>query len=407
MPSDNTKVLRIACNASPPEEEPKINIFKASINLDCLFGHLFRDLYDQDLPETNYLGNHYLLFLTKDGHFRFNGSGVGAHKEAKISESKTFGKAFCRWYLQEYCNVTYFHHIDHILDRTIEIDGICYRLERKRNRRGDIPDYLCSFSKSYDAQTIFLGEAKGSQTKAAMSTNPEKYFLSKKFMEWNEQFKRMHLVDKENNELRIKGYLVATFLGNENHLNCETTVLAEDPFTPGNTPISPAASLALRRTTIAGHYASLFHKLGLPQLSQALRRSITPYRLPASYYQGELSVLETWTTDIISVAEHEFVGVFFYPPAIPRHYIRLSDLEQLQEGLQAPELMFLGLHRKIFDQVLRIVEVGPEAADEVMDLSEVTGSDPNITPEAHSTIFRDGSILAPLEHFRHLGNLSR
>ena len=100
---------------------PNINSAKGQIEIDIpqVCHHLYLDTYGYTPPDPNPAYGLYAPMFTSGPELRVTGEGLGSHKEAKIGEYNKFGKAFCRWFLYEHCNITYFAHMDQILGNKI------------------------------------------------------------------------------------------------------------------------------------------------------------------------------------------------------------------------------------------------------------------------------------------------
>jgi hypothetical protein len=166
------------------------------------------------------------------------------------------GQAFCTYFLYEICGITYFAHMDKVLDKTTHpaFDGMSLR----RIAKGDVPDYLCAKS----VLNPFIGEAK------ARFSNIK--FTSSAFEDWREQFNRIEVLDKRNIRKNLKRFIVATkFTTKINLPKNKSKLLAEDPDVLGDENLRQD-EVGLERGCIAIHYARLVSKLGLNLLSQSL-----------------------------------------------------------------------------------------------------------------------------------------
>src|SRR5262249_6066029 len=130
---------------------------KIDVRIRRLCHHMFLDTYGRIAPQPNPLFQLHFGLLTNSPQLEYVVGALGSHKEAKVAESMRLGKAFCRWFLDQHFQFTYFGHMDDLLDKTPlpQYNNIkVIRIAKK-----DTPDYLCADS----TNRIFLAEAKGRQ----------------------------------------------------------------------------------------------------------------------------------------------------------------------------------------------------------------------------------------------------
>src|SRR4051794_18732293 len=103
------KVLRLELNNFPCvpiklRTDPAVDsaVREVKVKLANIWHQHFLDTYGAipSLPSVETV--FYESLLLTDPYFRFRGNGLGAHKEAKIGEYNKMGRAFCRWFLQEF-----------------------------------------------------------------------------------------------------------------------------------------------------------------------------------------------------------------------------------------------------------------------------------------------------------------
>jgi hypothetical protein len=243
------KLLRTARTSSTAKTE-------FTIDLARLYHHYYTDSYGVNPPNPNHANFEYLHFLSAVNDFRFLGNGPAASEGKKRTISMDLGQAFCRYFLYEFCGITYFAHMDKVLDKPAHaaFNGITV----KRITNGDAPDYLCSISPNQP----FIGEAKGRFSNIS--------FSSRSFADWRNQFNRIAIYDSAGIQKRLKGFIVATkFTTDKNRASNKSKVFAEDPNTPGEEFLKDN-SFGLGRGCIAIHYSRLLSKLGLGLLSSSL-----------------------------------------------------------------------------------------------------------------------------------------
>lgn len=314
--------------------------------------------------------------------FRFDGAGLASHKEAKIGEHNRLGKAFCRWFLHEHCDVTYFAHLDEVLGRGPL--PACPQFRIERCERGDTPDYLCAGA----ASGPYLAEAKG--TGKAVS------FTSAKFAGWRRQFGRVAMIDTQGQTYSVKGYLVATRMVAASKPQANSALLAEDPRSAGERPIEDIDGTAQLRSAIAArHYADIFTKLGQPLLATALQLGIP---LP----QSIVPTASLWRCLVPPAQGREFIGGFFAPPEQwpTFHYDAVGHLHARKWNLAANNIPFFGLERGVARSLEAIARRRDGLAYSVVE-SFFEGQRP-----WDLSALRDGSAFDPLDYFAYEGEVA-
>lgn len=369
--------LRTSSSASTPVAE-------VSVRMADLFNHLYQDSFQEFIPTLNPLSALYTPLFSGQRELRLSGGGLGTHKEVKVGEYNKFGKAFCRWFLHEHCDMAFFAHMDHVLDKSF-IPGYGVRLERVDE--GDTPDYFCARS----SRKIYLAEAKG-------SSSPIK-FSHKKFTSWREQFGRVTVVDGTGRNYWLKGYIVATYLACEKDRPAVRSILlAEDPRSAGDAPMdnSPDFTAGLGEMVISNHYASIMEKLRQPLMAVALRHRLTMGDdVRVSY--------AIWRCLVPPAQEVEYVGGYF-----PSHHLPFnttSDLLGIWDrnipvvpplNLAAEKHVFFGLELEKFKALEEVVRKGFTSPDRI-NPSGVTIKRNEAPPDM--SMLLDGSVMAPLDYF--------
>lgn len=104
--------LRISGSANVPVDE----IF---VNLARLYHHYYLDTYGCTPPNPDPAQFEYLRFLSKTQDFKIIGEGLGVSTASRRHRSTELGQAFCRWFLHDHMNITYFAHMSQILDKQL------------------------------------------------------------------------------------------------------------------------------------------------------------------------------------------------------------------------------------------------------------------------------------------------
>ncbi|SDD86364.1 hypothetical protein SAMN04488104_10851 [Algoriphagus faecimaris] len=349
-----------------------------TVDLARLYHHYYTDSYGVNPPNPNHANFEYLHFLSAANDFRFLGVGPAASEGKKRNMSMDLGQAFCRYFLYEFCGITYFAHMDKVLDKPAHaaFNGITV----KRISKGDAPDYLCSISPDQP----FIGEAKGRFSNIA--------FTSAAFTEWRNQFKRIAIYDSSGSQKKLKGYIVATkFTTDTNRASNKSKVFAEDPETNGDGFLGDS-SFGLGRGCIAIHYSRLLSKLGLGLLSSSLEGGfVVPEQLSFT--------LPVWRCNYEPLKGELFVGGFF------------SDTEpqmtKTSEGtvifypnvlkLGIPTPTFFGVSVKAMKAIRQTCLGKWELLSEIPQLEDTQYRPSNLA------WLRDGSISGGLEFFELVG----
>lgn len=364
-------LLRTASNQNIPETE-------FTVDLARLYHHYYTDSYGVNPPNPNHSNFEYLNFLSSVNDFRFLNNGPAASVGKKRNISMDLGQAFCRYFLYEFCGITYFAHMDKVIDKLAHpaFNGISIR----RIAKGDVPDYLCSSSPNKS----FIGEAKGRFSNIS--------FTSDKFSKWRDQFNRIAIYDNSGTQKKLKGFIVATKFTTEKQKSSDKSKLfAEDPETPGEVFLNENSE-GLGRATIAMHYSRLLSKLGLNLLSSSLESGfVVPEDLSFN--------LPVWRCNFEPLKGELFVGGFFseQEPQLTKTnsetYIFYPNILKL--GVPSPS--FFGISVRVMKR-LRQLSHGYWNL-----LSEIPQLDDSEYRPSNLAWLRDGSISGALDFFEFIG----
>lgn len=334
------------------------------VNLSKLYHHYFIDSYGRIPFVASHTKFEYLNFLDNCGDFRFLKDRVSTSVGQKRIISTHLGQAFCRYFLYEFCGITYFAHMDKILDKELHpaFDG----MKIKRIAKGDVPDYLCakSVTKSY------ITEAKGRFKNIS--------FTSSEFDKWREQFQRIKVYDKNDITKVLKGYIVGTKLTTTEHKSTNRSkIMAEDPKTIGDEDMNENDN-GIGLGCISIHYSNIISKLGLQVLSLSLAEGVVisedlKYSLPV------------WECNYPTLKGERFIGGYF------------GDIEQNNLKLGFSDPSFFGISENIFKTLKRVCLGNWNLLSELRELPD-TGFRPD-----NLSWLRDGSITGSLEFFEFVG----
>lgn len=346
---------------------------ETSVFLADLYHHYYLDKHGLAPPDPDPANFEYLPHLSSTTDYRYRGGGLGVSPGHRRTTSNEMGQAFCRWFLHDHANITYFAHISDFLNRPL--DPRFGSLKLLRSAPKDVPDYVCAD----DFQRVFIAEAKGTYSSVD--------FGNSLFQSWRDQFNRIEVRDSSGRLVSFKGFVVATRFATESKPSIRTTVCAEDPNTPGEPP--PGASEIGRQIglrTIALHYARVAEILDQPVLAASLASGfLVP---PELQFIGF-----SWRFVMGPLQGERFIGGYFANNGEPRI---VKDGDRFQFGppnplqLGSPRPTFFGLHEKAFRAIAEIARRGLDRAADMPRL-------PAIRFYSAISMLRDGSTISPLE----------
>lgn len=370
------KMIELRMNKFPVipndlRKDPKKNIpvTNVDVNIAELCHHMYIDSHGE-VSTDSYLFQHYKSLITNDGYLRFKGNGLGSHTEARRYESNIWGKAICRWFLYKYFNITFFAHMDHILDKEV-ISKAFGSLHVERSAKGDTPDYFCAES----VNKFFIAEAKGRRWGSNID------FSSESFKKFRDQFKRINVKDNSGVSVSIKGFIVATKFANEENQKKRSfpIIFAEDPRSKGE--IREQYSEDFGRMIISSHFATILDKIELHPLSEALKLD---FLLP----KGQTMVIQIWECTFLE-------GVEFVGNVIPKLFFP-SISEVMLNTLfikDSKSLTFFGLELGVLKKLLEVGKKGREYIDELLLYHDIDSSLP-------ISFLRDGTLLSPIHYMK-------
>jgi hypothetical protein len=356
-------------------------IGEIEVDLARLYHHHYLDTRGTEPPNPDPTQFQHLSLLLPTSDFRVRGDGFGTHSAYRQHVSNELGQAFCRWFLDEYLNVTYFAHMEHVLNRGSQPDFGGARVERVKS--GDTPDYLCA----RDRNSVSLAEAKGRV--ASIS------FTNAKFKEWREQFDRVIVKDSGGTPRSVKGYIVATRFAMESAPYVNSQIFAEDPESQGEGALRDDPSLG--DMVIALHYSTIAAKLRQPILSAALETGVRvseEIQFPATVWEILLPPYE----------KKRFVGGYFAgPDGVAPVQIKNGNLHFLPVDplrIDFAPGTFFGVEESVFQAICAMARSRETG---VIDLNPIPR--PVFFYSAISYL-RDGSIIGPVDFFRPLQRIA-
>lgn len=364
--------------------DPIQNIAGTTIRLPLksLLHHMYLDSHGIQHPSPDVLLAGIAPLLTETEDLRFRGSGLGAHKEARIAEMNKWGRACCRWFLHDHCRVPFFLHLSQVLDRTLPKAFAESRVMRLA--AGDTPDYFCARS----TDRYYFAEAKGTEHSVGFGT--------KAFAAWRKQFTRVGLRrESPFGLIAVKGWIVATRLASDRYSKrVRSAMYVEDPLTPGESS-SDDERWRPGRLVIAHHYGSILEKLRLPFYAHALREGVGIARdltFPAGIWRCRIPPLDG----------HEFVGGYFglrstvpdwlldlEPFLPPRAWRRSRSALDLSLG----GAQFFGLELSRFKVLREAISGNLERLD------DIRMGDAEMGDLGDLSILGDMTVWAPLDYF--------
>lgn len=356
--------------------DPKQNVplDEIPVDLGSLYHHYYMDSYEISPPNPNPAEFEYLRFLLPTADFRYIQKGPGAGTVKRRSISTEMGQAFCRWFLHEHLGITYFAHMEDVLDRTAHpaFGGICI----KRSQRGDVPDYLCAQSSKHS----YIAEAKGRYS----SIN----FANTEFQEWRDQFTRIQVEDAKGNLLSLKGYISATRFATETRPSRFTTIYVEDPVTPGEQNPEFQGIRQLGIGTVALHYSTPLLKLGLRLLSAGL---LEGFVVPADLSFGVI----IWKCLVPPLTGVEFAGGLYQAGFSASRWFgtKESQIESLMH-LGRPVGTFFGVRLDILRQIRQAL------LGDWNELGRLPILDIRASRPSQLNWLRDGTVSGPEDFFQ-------
>jgi hypothetical protein len=348
-----------------------------SVPLASLYHHYYLDSHGKVPPDPDPAQFEHLQFLLPTKDFRIQGDGIGKSTSIRRHRSNELGHAFCRWFLHDHLNITYFAHMEHVLRRSLHRAFAGYRVER--TSAGDTPDYFCAES----VDKIFLSEAKGRYSSVS--------FRSAEFNSWRAQFDRVAIKDRAGHARSVKGYIVATRFATETKPTIKSTIFAEDPQTHGDGPLGPEDAFELGATVISAHYADIAAKLNQPILASALSNG---FAVPDEI----LFPVTIWTFQIAPLKGLRFVGGY-YPSgegSLPLREVNGRIIFDVLDPLRLDVARgtFFGVEEKIFRQVIAVARGGTSLVREINHFELIQPFYSAIS------VLRDGSVIGPVEFFQ-------
>jgi hypothetical protein len=366
-------VIPYTLRANPTKNLPTASI---TVGLANLFHHYYLDSFGIVPPQPDPVQFEHVRFLLPCSEFRFQGGGLGVSPAIKRSRSTELGQAFCRWFLHDHLNITYFAHMEHVLDRQLHRAFEGCRIERTAT--GDAPDYFCA----ENANRVFLAEAKGRYSSVS--------FSNQEFTTWRQQFGRVTFLNAAGIPCSIKGHIVATRFATEQSSRVQSGIWAEDPNSPGQRPAGEEDLGEVGRAVIASHYSGIANKLSQPVLAGALATGVP---LPE-----ELAVVGVaWRVLAGPLEGRRFVGGYFSEvdrTPVPREIngrIVFGRPDRLR--LDRPNATFFGVEERIFKQVVGLARARTGQAPEISGF-EQTGFF-----YSGFSVLRDGTAMGPLDWF--------
>lgn len=377
------KIIKLALNKYAPIPDSLQNRSSGSAAIDipidmaALFHHYYLDTRGHAPPDPDPAHFEHLSFFCADPHLRLKGDGIGTSLAFRISRSNDLGQAFCRWFLYTHLNITYFAHMQTLLDKSATtFSG--HRIERIAT--GDTPDYFCAETRS----KVFLAEAKCRRESIS--------FKNAAFSSWRKQFERVVVKDRVGNLRSVKGHIVAVRLAAESDsLRVQSKLFAEDPMSPGNIMLgedSPLGDVIIMR-----HYAEIAAKLSQPILAAALAGDFT--------VPEEIQFLAiVWEFRFGPLAGKRFVGGVYAKQGQNPDFVQAEGglvLRDYPFRLDSPRVTFFGVDEGIFKELTRIARSGRSAVANIHRLQDI--------PFIYSglSVLRDGSAIGPAEFFRVVG----
>lgn len=371
-----TKTLMLGIDKFPASSPHIKNYSKKpkeiAFSIKDLFHHYWLVKYDDNEPHPTVY--EYEKFLAACNDWRFKGAGIGRDKESKRNVSNELGKAFTRWFLYNYENLTYFSPFEEHF-KTKYPDGSYW----EKKTKGDLPDFLCGTND----RDIRLAEAKGRYSSVS--------FTNKEFDEFREQIQRVVLKNSANNLISVKGYISACQWATEETPRTKTKLLVEDPDTDGEFPEQEGYSSSIGLRMISHHYVTVLERLMLHSYAESLQneyRITNPIGHTISVWEVALGPMKgrRFVGGIIDNKQNNNCDCYFHGYNIKSHILR------------PPQIIF-ALDQKIFEHVIIACRNGIDSVEYFPQLDAVAGNNSNIS------IHRDGTLIAPESYMIFVGEI--
>lgn len=309
----------------------------------------------------------YEEFLANCNDWRFKESGIGIDKESKRNVSNELGKAFARWFLYNYENLTYFSPFEYSFNKTYP-DGSFW----EKKTEGDLPDFICG-THDYD---IRLAEAKGRYSSVS--------FTNKEFSSFRAQIQRVVLKNSSKKLVSVKGYISACQWATEDTSRTKTKLLIEDPDTDGEFPPERTYSPYIGLRMISGHYVSVLERLMLNSHAEALKYD---YRIAERIGH----TMAVWEIAVGPMRGKRFVGGLIYDSdsIFPYDYYDYRYRHGRSSLILRKPSTIFALEEKIFRQVIYACINGIDAVEYFQQIDIPLEVDSGIS------IHRDGTLIAP------------
>lgn len=380
------KSVRLALNKFPSvpkslEDPAKKDTALSEIMVDLgdLYTHYYIQSFDRAPPSPNPAYFEHVRHLEPCVPFRFQPKGLGANKSKKGNMSNELGEAFCRWFLMEHLDIVRVARIEDVRGHGALAYAGNVSVEHDDSVEGNAPDYFCVESNGQ----VCLAEAKGTTEAVGFGT--------KKFVEWRKQFDRVKVLGPGGNALSVDGYIIAMRWATDKHgPRVFTTLLAEDPRTPGDQPFRDEEG-AFACAINALHYVQTMGKIRLPILAAALRTGT----VIAPELRARVAV---WESVLPQLKGMRFVGGYYpgdtagMPPySMWAENYAFGPLDPFRLDLSSGT--FFGLEEKIFSRLVDAARQGPTAVRNLPSLERQPTGDDSVS------LLQDGHVLGPVDFF--------
>lgn len=382
------KTLQLALNKFETipnglRENPSANapVDEITVDLARLYHHFYLDTRGFTPPNPDPAQFDHLSLLLPQTEFRVRGEGFGLGGSFRKHVSNELGQAFCRWFLYEHVNVTYFAHMGSVLGRSTHAAFGGITVQRVKN--GDTPDYFCA----EHSNKVFLAEAKGRATPIS--------FANAEFMKWRKQFETVVVKGPDGVPRSVKGFIVGTrFAAETMSASVKSKLYAEDPESFGREPLFEQRGLG--NAIVSLHYSDIAAKLRQPVLAAALATGLQvppEIQFPAIVWEIQLGPLQ----------KIRFVGGYFPGPGVAPSRIENGRLiwepsDPLRLDLSGGT--FVGVEEKTFASMCQMTRSSEVRSVLIEPLQDVVPFYSGIS------FLRDGSLIAPLEFMRPVGRVT-
>lgn len=363
----------IKCDAPDKAIKQADESYKLPIDLKKAFHYTYVDVHGrQPKAETNPFFDEYGQLLDNSEELRFLSPGIADDTESKIGESRKLGRGIARYILSEHYGYKWFGKIQTLLQT--QQDG--WTVQRP-STGGDTPDWLISDGNSNHC----IGEAKGTHSRIVTT--------SELVEKWRKQCTNI-VVKKDNNEKKLKSWLIVTRFVNENTTD-KPEQLIEDPYTEGE-DLNENDFSSLNRFIIRNHLSNSLYRISNFRLGLRIQQDVL--------FEKETNQVMTWRPLIKEISHISFIGK---PIGNFAHNFSNFHWRELRHIRRHPELWneFIEFYEMYNSNVyFDGIAVSPIRGFLDSSYNPIDFSEYNLDNYPFVSLLKDGNIIIPMSLMR-------